>query len=344
MGCRLFWDQSGHSGVVSISSADDHTPDDHQNYILKLSAERNLKNRQLESADEWHRRHVTELILSARNELSQCPSEPTLLILGAGNCHDLDLKLLCANFSEVRLLDLDAAAVSLAVSNAVADSTECRGRLFVHAPVDVAWPLTRTVKDAHSESGVQVAQSAILSGATNESLSSQSDFFGELAGTELPRLVPRTDVVVSLCIMSQLIESLSLIVSPNTPDFPVGLHALRSGHLSRMLDRCLPGGTALLITDVVSSDTASELHTLSRSDLKPFLRRCFEQRNYFSGCHPDLVRKDLQNLTSDRGIPSQFRFHDPWIWSLGARRYAVYAVETRLALPATDSVEKGDHA
>jgi hypothetical protein len=60
---------------------------------------------------ENHRTQITELI---RGSLPDNLSAPTAIILGAGNCDDLDLKQLSDLFTEITLSDIDGEATRIA--------------------------------------------------------------------------------------------------------------------------------------------------------------------------------------------------------------------------------------
>jgi hypothetical protein len=72
--------------------------------------EQTRRNR--ESRDAWaafagHREHVTALLAAE----SQGRTQPSLCLLGAGNCNDVDLRSLLNCFAEIHLVDLDALAL-----------------------------------------------------------------------------------------------------------------------------------------------------------------------------------------------------------------------------------------
>jgi hypothetical protein len=58
-----------------------------------------------------------------------------LCVLGAGNCHDLDLTHLATLFGEIHLVDIDAAAIEGARDRQ--DETT-KSRIVCHAPIDLS--------------------------------------------------------------------------------------------------------------------------------------------------------------------------------------------------------------
>jgi hypothetical protein len=98
--------------------------------VLRQQRELNLG-----SAGQWddfaaHRRRVTELILGHRT------GRPAsrLVVLGAGNCNDLELGRLLADFVEVDLVDIDAEALAGAVAR---QRMTPGARLRLHGGVDL---------------------------------------------------------------------------------------------------------------------------------------------------------------------------------------------------------------
>lgn len=93
-----------------------------------------LRQRNLDSAGDWkcyasHRRHSTRLILDA------APAKPKrLCLLGAGNCNDVEMTALSANFGEIHLVDLDKTAVEQGLKR---QFSGLQGKIMIHAPIDL---------------------------------------------------------------------------------------------------------------------------------------------------------------------------------------------------------------
>src|SRR5690348_7317196 len=96
---------------------------------LSTVAELNTRaNRQ--ARDDWelfstHRARLTEAILG----LAPPAGSPSLCLLGAGNCNDVDLPALAARFAEVHLVDIDPAGLDRARQR---QPPEVRRRLVAH--------------------------------------------------------------------------------------------------------------------------------------------------------------------------------------------------------------------
>ena len=257
-----------------------------------------------------HREHVMRLISDAAAAVAtrdstrpQCDEFPTITLIGAGNCQDIDLPALAASFSEIRLIDIDVAAVDAAVSQLAADVTS---RIRIFAPFDIAAPLmSLSVFDSHDTA----QRSALLEALESSALQNE---------------IPVSDVVVSTCLLSQLIDSASQIASPVL--LPL-IQAIRRGHLVRLLSLTHAAGRALLITDVVSSDTVPELAQTLPAELPKLMFRCLQSGNFFTGLNPAVVQHDLQHVSACVQLCASSRILPPWHWHLGPRSFAVYAVE-----------------
>lgn len=299
--------------------------------VVRQQVVRNRRSRLEFAGDAAHRERVTQQILKTRDGAAEqsAVAEYSLLVLGAGNCRDLDLGRLLQGFGVIRLADLDLEAVQTAAANWPAAAEQ----LQLHAPLDAAWPLLQELM-AQQRSDAVVPLSERWPA-----------FLRFLAAPHAPWDIPQTSTVVSVCLLTQLIESLAQLVPSQSPEFVPALQALRMGHLRRMLHQTQPGGRVLLITDVVSSDTVPELRTLSPEELPACLRTQLREGNCFAGCHPDRLRNDVQILAAATGLISRLRIHDPWLWQMGPRCAAVYALElsVRPAAAAEPAVTGNDH-
>ena len=106
-----------------------------------------------------------------------------------------------------------------------------------------------------------------------------------------------------------------------TPGATIGavVRAIRAGHLRLLARLASPQGQAILINDVVSSDTFPTLSSVPESDLLDLLPRLASEGNYIHGAHPKALVSALRNdpivcpkITSIESTP-------PWLWRLHAR-------------------------
>lgn len=273
-----------------------------------LEAEQQALNRQ--SRDYWdafadHRRRVTQLTLRAAVR-----HEGRLCVLGAGNCNDLSLEALREGFSEVHLVDLDQEALAWGVARQ--GLSEDAG-LRLHGGSDLA------------------RLSAALAGWTSSDRRHGDDALVQALAEATPSLPPGPfDVVLSSCLLSQLVTPVIEALGPDHPRLPDALRALRHRHLAIMADLLTAQGTALLVSDLVSSDTRPELAQEPATDLTELMLRSVQEQNFFSGTNPYALLSDLQDDPAFTERIDRVALVEPWIWSLGAaRRYLVYAVAMR---------------
>jgi hypothetical protein len=154
----------------------------------------------------------------------------------------------------------------------------------------------------------------------------------DLSTTTLPSYHGFFDLVLSACLLSQLIDAAVVSVPRKDPSATREILVIRNAHLRLMLDLVVPGGTALLVSDLVSSDTAGQLHHVSeQSDtLVPLLLALIAARNFFTGTNPFSIRA---LLTSDSMLAPHVQnitLQLPWLWQLSKDRvYLVYALSWR---------------
>jgi hypothetical protein len=235
-----------------------------------------------------------------------------LCILGAGNCNDLDLPTLIAEFDQVVLVDLDREAL---LRGTAPLSIKTGDRLRCLAEIDVTGALPR------------------MAAWSRETRLEPEDLDALAAGAKVSDWpsVPKFDVVASTCLLSQLVGSLTHSLSDRHPQFLDAVKAIRTGHFRTLASLLRPGGRAVLISDVVSSDTLPELRRHRAHDCHHLVASAISVGNFFTGLNPRVVHS-LMN--SDPEIAPLFKdvtFVPPWIWSCGPRSYAVYAIEATRA-------------
>ncbi len=249
-----------------------------------------------------HREKVTRLLLAPA---ARGPSR--LCVLGAGNCNDLDLAALVAAYREVHLVDLDA--------DALADGVRRQGlsgsfALRQHAGVDVTGALDVLAGWSPKAAIVDEAIAACVENPLRR---------------VLPSLPGPFDVAASTCLLSQLIGCVVRTVGEAHPRFVAALQAIRAGHLRLLADLTAPGGVAVLITDVLSSDTYPSLAGVGESQLPTLLPELARRRNLFHGVNPAVIASFLQ---ADPVVAPQVAALEragPWLWDFGPRVYLVVA-------------------
>jgi hypothetical protein len=264
----------------------------------EMAAEQRRRNRL--ARDVWdlyepHRRRVTQLVTSAapdRNDARLC-------VLGAGNANDLDLAGLAGAFREIHLVDVDAQALEFAVNRLPSDVAAL---VRLHGDVDVAG-LTRQESNAGDPAAVMEALS------------------------DPPRLpLPGPfDVVASTGLLTQLIEAATIRWPAGNPRFLEAVAAVRRAHLRLLLDLLSPGGTVVLVVEIVSSDTFPALRELPGDALPRTIAALINQRNFFTGANPAVLVSLLES-SEFAGDVARVDVTPPWIWEFVERAYAVYAL------------------
>src|SRR4051794_12076016 len=132
----------------------------------------NREVRDLWERYQTHRQRVTAEILALPGE--------RLCLLGAGNANDLDLEALAERFAEIHLVDIDPGALSRATGR---QPSAVRARLRSHAPVDLSGLYQQLDRPR-----IPAPDELVAAGTT----------------AVLSTLPPSCDVVVSLCVLSQM--------------------------------------------------------------------------------------------------------------------------------------------
>lgn len=276
---------------------------------MDLIQEQARRNTEADSA--WalyapHRARVTQLLLDARTSTSD-----RLCLLGAGNLNDLDLVALSTALREIVLVDVDAAALRRGLSR---QGLSEDARVRVMAPADI--------------SGVFAKLAAIKS---NQQIGDETidDCLQTLAESHGLVEHGRYDVVASIGLLTQLIDGVIRSIGESHPRSWEFVSAMRMQHLRLMLELTAPGGTAVLVTEVVSSDSCSALLSVGERDLPELLRREVAAKNFFTGTNPAALQQLLRTDVTLAKYLANVRFTEPWLWPFLARTYAVYGLTMR---------------
>jgi len=146
-------------------------------------------------------------------------------------------------------------------------------------------------------------------------------------------------VVLSSCVLSQLVGyATDRLGGERHPGFRELVCEIRRRHLALMLDLLAPGGTGLLISDLVSSDSREDLSRVPEHELPALVRKLARDGNFFSGLYPDALLAAMQNEPTAAREATDVRMLSPWIWRLGPlRTFLVYAIRFRKRLLMTES-------
>lgn len=135
------------------------------------------------------------------------------------------------------------------------------------------------------------------------------------------------DVVLSPCVLSQLIEPVRKPLSGDLPRLMPLVEEIRVNHLRLMARLMAPGGCGVLGIDLVSSDVVAGLAQVQEGDLGDVLKRVIGNGRGFVGLDPPAMREafiaDTQLFRKIEGLT----FTRPWLWHLGLlRSFLVYAI------------------
>jgi hypothetical protein len=265
------------------------------------------------SRDHWeafaeHRRFLTAAL--AREATAR---RSRLCVLGAGNANDLDLTALLSVHREVHLVDIDAEALS---RGAQRQGVAKDPRLRLHGGVDVT------------------AMLGVLSDWTPASELGPADF-DAMANWPFSRtalvLPGGFDRVASTCVLSQILETAAHSLGREHRQLENARGALLAGHLRLMARLTGPGGEAVLVCEVASSEILTELPGLANEALTGLLTEVGRKGDHYRGMHP---RQLLAVLRADPSIRPHIAAAIPlmpWRWRLHDRTYLVAGVEFRLA-------------
>jgi hypothetical protein len=255
-----------------------------------------------------HRAKLTELVLSGVVP----EAGGRLCVLGAGNGYDLDVDRLGAAFSEIHLVDLDAAALERAAGRA---APEARAKIVRHAPVDLSGLLDRLERWR----SFQVQPQELM------------DHPARVAKVVAERLPGPFDVVLSACLLSQIQLTVLNVLSDKHRLFEAVRQLVNLAHLRTIASLLVPGGRGLLVTDVATNQDLASVS--SGSTGLQLLDELTAAGKIVFAVRPDLLtwaaREDPMLKSTVTASPPL----DAWLWHNGPERvFLVYALELRRAL------------
>ncbi len=246
-----------------------------------------------------HRQAIERLIVSALPL-----NRGRICVLGAGNCNDLDLVWLTTVFSEVHLADIDPAALKMGIKRQ--RMSECIS-IHRHSPFDLTGISPRVDEWRGRTPDDTEIDAAIREIAAAPALCSDGGF----------------DVVLSPCVLSQLFNPARDALGATHPRFGQLLATIRSRHLRMLIDLTAPGGRAILVNDVSSSERFAPLPRVPNDQLPDVLRKVLGEGKCFKGLEPAAM---ISGLRSDPRVV-KWETSPPWLWHLGMERtYLVYAI------------------
>lgn len=262
---------------------------------------------------EFHRNNITRLLITQSHQYTLAHNKslinnqlPTLAVLGAGNCNDLQLNTLLMYYRHIDLYDIDSAALHY-----------CMKQHGFHNDIN----LQHSSISIHTVdlTGVAELMQNIQKNANNSSKQNKliKYVYNQLTSPSIPSIrSAEYDVVVSTNILSQLCNHVYSILGRDHKSVNTLILAIRNHHLGLMLDMLQPNGIGLLVSDLVSSDTLNELHTInSNQNILNLVYRATQQRNFFTGCNPYTIMNQLSQLPNVDS--NSVQLNSGWIWTGG---------------------------
>jgi hypothetical protein len=253
------------------------------------------------SSSRWdafagHRAQVMGLLADAARAR---PDRGRICVLGAGNCNDLDLPQLFGQFREIHLCDMDDEALGKAPGR---QQVPPDAPLVLHAPLDLSGALPRL--PGYARATPNAAQLAELGQACVQ------DVVGRLPGP--------FDVVLSACLLSQLMHSCRLALGADNPGLVAIANALVIAHLRTTVALTAPGGVAIVVTDTASSKTYPLVELWGEKEPLALLDELERSDNVLSGTGPTYLRRLLaRDAIIKPQLRAPARIVAPWLWDLG---------------------------
>lgn len=283
--------------------------------VAKMHAQGNQRSRDGWELYRTHRERLTRTIDAVGERVGVQPgSASSLVLLGAGNCNDVELPALAARFHEIHLVDIDATAIERARQLQPPAIAE---RIVTHGGVELTGLLHRLDRWKSRPPDAAALEQAVAEGAA-------------AIAARLP--MGRADVAVSCCLMSQLGWSLDAAVSDDRArpgerggaaagdgDHETGVElrvATIAVHLRTLAGLCRGGGAALLASDIVSSDLYPLDELPEDIDLKALAAELIAQQQVvYAGANPLLVSRTLRRDAVARDAFAPLEVLDPWLWT-----------------------------
>ena len=273
--------------------------------VAGLGDEQSRMNRSTRGQWDWyaaHRQAIERLIVPE----GQGGRGGRICVLGAGNCNDLDLKWLTAAYAEVYLVDIDRAALERAAERQGVAGVPA---IHVHAPVDLTGMAALTQRWV----GRAAREDDIAAAVANAEQDGEPIGGGSF------------DVVLSPCVLSQLLMGVRERVGKDHPGWPRLKSAIIARHLSTVVRLTGPGGRGVLIVDLASSRVVPGLDRAADAEIGDVMRMCVRDRRCFHGLEPAEIGGVLRRQGGGEQTVSS-----PWVWHLGfGKAFLCYGLTVR---------------
>jgi hypothetical protein len=243
--------------------------------------------------------------------------------LGAGNLNDVWPEPLLKAYNKVHLVDLDVDAVRAGLASLGLAHSKA---IQVHGPIDLSGILDR-LPGGDAE---QDAAGPLLDLLAHHRCVIPSQPFA---------------VTLSAGMLTQLLQSVVDASLAPSDIVPVCL-ALRDKHLVDLVHLTRPGGTLILVTDVVSTTTAPQLLNATTTGLEGQMAELVASKNFFTGTNPYRIIALLEEDPRFRDLVVDVRMVEPWLWRVTADRdHLTCAILARRSIaPSLDHMQRSQHA
>ncbi len=241
-------------------------------------------------------------------------------VLGAGECHDLNLETLLARHHEVHLVDLESDRLSRGVD---AQKMLSSARIRRFGGCDITG-----VRDLLEQYAVQ---------PDDKLLKRAEQAAGELA---LAGLAP-CEVVLSADLLPELLRHADRSLGAEHPRRTAIFEWLTVRHVELMLDLTVPGGEAILVTGITTSRVVPEL-AQAPTELAELLQRADARGGISPGCHPAALDYLLKTHPLIAGRLERYDISPLWLrQELGeVRLYVAYRLVPRASSDADEGAAR----
>ena len=112
-------------------------------------------------------------------------------------------------------------------------------------------------------------------------------------------------------------------------DLPSAL-AVRARHLRLLAALLTSGGSAILVTELVSSGTFPLLGQVPKLSLVDVAHQLIAQQNFFTGANPYAILNYLRDDRRMAELVEEIELCPPWVWHISPQRcYLAYAITFR---------------
>ena len=265
------------------------------NATLRDQAKSNQSSAEVADLYAGHRAKLTAEVVA----LAPPGGGKRLCLLGAGNCHDVDLGVVGATYHEIHLVDLDAAALARARDR---QEPQLRARIFRHAPVDLAG-LLGSMDRWRNTPPTSAELASAVDRATDQIARSLPDGF---------------DAAVSCCMITQMSRACTSALGSAHPRLTDVRKAIATVHLRTLAGLLDKGsGSALLATDLVSTETFPLDDLPPEQDMRELERTLVRENNLFLGSDPRVLGQILRRDPVLSTRVKRTRPLTPWLWKAG---------------------------